>query len=368
MSFDLYNLASPGVASLAPYRPGKPAAELERELGLTDIVSLASNENPLGPSSAALAAASEAMSTVGRYPDAAGFRLKGAIRDRFGLNPDRLTLGNGSNELLSLIARVFVKPGEEVIYSQYAFIAYAIAARFTQAAPVVVPAKDFGHDLDAMAAAITDKTRLIFLANPNNPTGTWFSKADLVQFMSKVPPQVLVVLDEAYTEYVDPSAGLPNGLNLLDDSPNLIVTRTFSKAYGLAGLRVGFAAADPSVTDLLNRVRDPFNVNTVALAAAEAALSDTEHLRKTLEINQQGVAQFRRGFERLQLETLPTQGNFLLVGLNRPAQLIFDGMLKEGVITRPLAPYGLDHHLRITVGLPEENQRCIAALEKVVAC
>lgn len=368
MSFDLYSLASSGVAGLAPYRPGKPAAELERELGLTDIVSLASNENPLGPSPAALAAATESLAGMTRYPDAAGFRLKAALRERFGLSSDRLTLGNGSNELISLAARVFVRPGDQIIYSEYSFIAYAIAARFVNAEPVVVPAKDSGHDLAAMAAAVTDKTRLIFLANPNNPTGTWFTRDELARFMSAVPSRVIVVLDEAYTEYVDPAAGLPDGLQLLDDYPNLIVLRTFSKAYGLAGLRVGFAAADAAVTDLLNRVRDPFNVNIPALASAEAALFDVEHLAKTLEVNRQGVAQLQEGLQRLGLESLPTQGNFLLLDLKRPAQPVFDLLLREGVIPRPLAPYGLNEHLRVTVGLAEENRRFLAALEKVLAC
>ncbi|WP_432696347.1 histidinol-phosphate transaminase [Marinobacterium sp. YM272] len=368
MSFDLYSLASAGVSDLAPYRPGKPAAELERELGLTDIVSLASNENPLGPSPAALQAATAALSGMTRYPDAAGFRLKAALRERFGLASERLTLGNGSNELISLAARVFVRPGEQIIYSEYSFIAYALAARFVDAEPVVVPAKDAGHDLDAMAAAIGEKTRLIFLANPNNPTGTWFTREQLVRFMDAVPPQVLVVLDEAYTEYVDPSAGLPDGLSLIDDYANLIVLRTFSKAYGLAGLRVGFAVADPAVTDLMNRVRDPFNVNSAALAAAEAALFDSEHLQKTLEVNRKGVAQLSEGFSQLGLGYLPTQGNFLLLDLKRPAQPVFDALLREGVIPRPLAPYGLNDHLRVTVGLAEENRRLLVALEKVLAC
>lgn len=368
MAIDFYSLAVPSIATLSPYRPGKPAGELERELGLTDIVSLASNENPLGPSPRALAAATAALSRLERYPDGAGFELKAALNKAYGISSDRLTLGNGSNELLNLAARAFVRPGDEVIYSQYAFVAYAIAAKACQARAVEVPARDYAHDLPAMADAVSERTRLIYLANPNNPTGTSFSDAELRAFLDAVPERVIVVLDEAYTEYVDPDAGLPNGLDLIDDYPNLIVTRTFSKAFGLAGLRVGFAVANAQIADLMNRIREPFNVNAAALAAATAALTDEEYLQQTLEINRRGRQQLSEGLERLGLEFLASQGNFLTLDLQRDAQPVFEALLRQGVIVRPLQPYAMPRHLRVTVGTEQENRRFLDALARVLSC
>jgi histidinol-phosphate aminotransferase len=365
---DFYALAAPGAADLTPYRPGKPASELQRELGLTDIVSLASNENPLGPSPVALAAAQDAITHMTRYPDPAGFALKAALSERYGIPGDWLTLGNGSNELLNLVARVFVQPGDEVIYSQYAFVVFSLAAKVVNGRGIEVPARDYGHDLEAMALAITERTRVIYLASPNNPTGTGFSQAQFLAFMAQVPPHVVVVLDEAYTEYVDAEAQLPNGLELLRQYANLVVTRTFSKAYGLAGLRVGFAAANPQITDLLNRVREPFNVNMAALAAAQAVLTDEDYLARAVAVNRAGMQQLREGFTRLGLSSLPSYGNFLTLELDRPAQPVFDALLREGVIVRPLQPYGMERHLRISVGLEHENRRCLAALEKVLSC
>lgn len=369
MATDFYSLAAPGAANLTPYRPGKPASEVQRELGLTDILSLASNESPLGPSPRAVEAAREVLGALARYPDPAGFALKAALSERYGVPTECLTLGNGSNELLNLVARVFVQPGDEVIYSRYAFIVFSLATTAVNARGVEVPAtRDHGHDLEAMVAAISERTRLIYLANPNNPTGTAFSAQAFAAFMERVPATVIVVLDEAYTEFVDADAGLPNGLQWLNAWPNLVVTRTFSKAYGLAGQRVGFAAANPQITDLLNRLREPFNVNLVALAAAEAALGDEQHLAAGVEINRAGRQQLAEGFRQLGLEHLPSQGNFLTLALDRPAQPVFEALLREGVIVRPLQPYGMMQHLRISVGLEDENRRCLAALEKVLSC
>lgn len=365
---DFYSLAAPCVADLTPYRPGKPAGELQRELGLTDIVSLASNENPLGPSPQAVAAAREALSQMARYPDPAGFALKAALSERYAVPAAQLTLGNGSNELLNLVARVFVQPGDEVIYSQYAFVVFGLATRMANGRAVEVPACEYGHDLNAMAAAVSERTRVIYLANPNNPTGTGFSETQFRAFMARVPEQIVVVLDEAYTEFVAADAGLPNGLRLQAEYPNLVVTRTFSKAYGLAGQRVGFALANAQITDLLNRVREPFNVNMAALAAAEAALADEAHLARVVALNSAGKQQLLEGFERLGLRALPSHCNFLTLALERPAQPVFEALLREGVIVRPLQPYGMDQHLRITIGLETENQRCLQALERVLSC
>ncbi|MBR9884673.1 MAG: histidinol-phosphate transaminase [Oceanospirillales bacterium] len=368
MSIDFYSQAVPSITALSPYRPGKPAGELQREMGLSDIISLASNENPLGPSPRALAAASAALKRVERYPDGAGFELKAALSSAYNVGPERITLGNGSNELLNLVARVFVRPGDEVIYSQYAFIAYPIATRACQAHPVEVPAKMYGHDLTAMAGAVTERTRLIYLANPNNPTGTAFSDSALRAFLDAVPAHVVVVLDEAYTEYVDVDAGLPNGLALIDEYDNLVVTRTFSKAFGLAGLRVGFAVSNPQISDLMNRIREPFNINVAAQAAAAAVLTDSDYLQQVLDANRRGMVQVSEGLRRLAVEFLTSQGNFVTLDLKRDAQPVFDSLLRQGVIVRPLQPYNMPHHLRVTIGLEQENARFLAALERALMC
>ncbi len=368
MSADFIALATGGVASLQPYRPGKPASELERELGVKDIVKLASNENPLGPSPVALAAARDALAEMHLYPDGSGYRLKRALSTRYGIDPECITLGNGSNELLNMIARVFLHPDDEVIYSEYSFIAYAMAVKACNAQARIVPARDYAHDLAAMAAAVTPRTRIIFLANPNNPTGTAFTGPELVAFLDAVPEQVVVVLDEAYTEYVDPAQGLANGLALRTRYPNLVVLRTFSKAFGLAGLRVGFAVADRVITDLMNRVREPFNVNVPALAAAEAVLGDEAYLRRSIEVNAAGMSQLCAGLTALGLEYIPSFGNFVTVDMARPTAPIYQALLREGVILRPLDNYAMPHHLRISVGLEAENRRCLEALARVLAC
>jgi len=367
MSCDLMALATRGVQGLHPYEAGKPVDELERELGISDIVKLASNENPLGPSPKAVAAMQAVLAETTRYPDSNGFRLKQALYQYYGVSPEQLTLGNGSNDVLELIARAFLNPDDEVVFSEYAFAVYPIVTQACSAKAVVAPAYEFGHNLQAMAEAITDRTRLLFIANPNNPTGTALMRDELVAFLDSVPEQVIVVLDEAYTEYVDDQA-FPDGLELLPRYRNLIVTRTFSKAWGLAGVRVGFAAACAEITDLLNRVRQPFNVSHLALAAAEAVLQDKEYLQRSVELNRAGMQQLEQGIKQLGLGYIPSCGNFITVDMARPALPVFDALLREGVIVRPLGGYNMPEHLRVSIGLPGENERFLRALKQVLAC
>lgn len=363
-SCDFVSLASQGVRGLHPYQPGKPTEELERELGISNIVKLASNENPLGPSKLALEAISTQLAQLSRYPDGNGFKLKQALSQSLSVAPDSLTLGNGSNDVLDIITRAYAEPGREVIFSQYAFAVYALSTQAVGAKAVVTPAQDWGHDLDAMADAITDATSLIFIANPNNPTGTALSKSDLEKFLSRVPERIVVVLDEAYIEYnTDPA--FPNGLDLLPLYPNLVVTRTFSKAWGLASLRVGYAISCPEIADILNRVRHPFNVNSLALAAATAVLADEDYLKRGIDVNEQGMRQLEQAFERLGYDFIPSKGNFVCFDTRKVAMGMYQDLLKQGVIVRPVGNYGMPNHLRVSVGLPEENARFIEVLESL---
>ena len=366
---DFLSLATPGVQRLQPYQPGKPLEELAREYGITEAVKLASNENPLGPSPKAREAVCAQLAELARYPDGNGFALKQALAARHGIATNRITLGNGSNDVLEMVARAFAGPEQEIVFSEHAFAVYPIVTAAVGARPIVVPAKDYGHDLAAMAEAIGEDTRIVFIANPNNPTGTWLGEAELATFLDRVPPHVLVVLDEAYYEYAsDPATGLedyPDGSRWLDRHPNLILTRTFSKAYGLAGLRVGYALSHPQVADLLNRVRQPFNVNSLALAAAEAALADRQHLQRSVLLNVAGLAQLQEGFERLGLQALPTAGNFVCVKVGQ-GMAVYEALLREGVIVRPVDNYGLPEYLRVSVGTEAENARFLTALEKVL--
>jgi len=364
MDNDIVNLATPGVRGLTPYVPGKPVEELERELGVTHAIKLASNENPLGPSPKALAAARKALPEVARYPDGGGFALKRALAARLKVEPGQITLGNGSSDVIEFAARIFVAPGDEVVFSQHAFAMYPILTQAIGGRAVEVPARDWGHDLEAMGRAVTAKTRLTFLTNPNNPTGTWFDRASLMRFLRAIPPQVIVVLDEAYFEYAD-HLEYPDGLTLLGEFPNLIVARTFSKVYGLAGLRVGYSVSSTTIADLLNRIRPPFNVNSLAMVAAEAALADDDHLRRTVRLNHDGMRQLTDGFRKLGLSHIPSAGNFVCVEVG-DAACVNDALLRQGVIVRPIANYGMPRHLRVTVGLPEENERFLKALGKVL--
>lgn len=366
MSCDFSLFATPGVQGLSPYQPGKPIAELKRELGIENIIKLASNENPLGVSPRVLEAIQRELPELARYPDGNGFVLKEALASHYGLGMEQFTLGNGSNDVLEVIARVFLRPEDEAIYAQHAFAVYPLVVQAIGAQGIEVPAKAYGHDLDAMADAVTERTKLIFLANPNNPTGTAFTHTAFVQFMQKVPRHIVVVLDEAYIEYVQNPA-LPDGVDYLADYPNLIVTRTFSKAYGLASLRVGYAMASAQITGLLNRVRQPFNVNSLALVAGAAALSDQAFVTHSRELNAKGMTQLEEGARQLGLEWIPSAGNFLCLNVRQPGQTLFAALLKEGVIVRPVANYGLVEFIRVSIGLPEENQRFLRALSKVLA-
>ncbi|WP_207063741.1 histidinol-phosphate transaminase [Motiliproteus sp. SC1-56] len=365
MSCDFQALAAPGVRGLQPYVPGKPVEELERELGIANIVKLASNENPLGLSEAAADAIRAGLGEGARYPDGNGYALKRALQARFGLEMSQITLGNGSNDVLELVARAFLSPGAEAVFSQHAFAVYPIVTQAIGATAVVTAAKDWGHDLDAMAAAISDKTRVVFIANPNNPTGTWIDRDTLVGFLDRVPERVVVVLDEAYTEYVD-SSRFPDGLALLSRYPNLVVTRTFSKAYGLAALRIGYAASSAAIADLLNRVRQPFNANSLAQAAATAVLGDEAYLARSREVNRAGMAQLESGFATLGLDYIPSVGNFIAVDVACEAGPVFEALLREGVIVRPVGGYEMPRHLRVSIGLEAENQACLSALKKVL--
>ena len=364
------NLATPGIQALQPYLPGKPVAELEREYGITDAVKLASNENPFGPSPLALAAAREVLEDLSRYPEGSGWLLAGRLAGLHGLERDRVTLGNGSNDVLDIIARVFLTPAHEAVFSQYAFAVYPIAVQAAGAKARIAPAHDgskgpaYGHDLDAMYALVGPDTRLVFIANPNNPTGTWLESNALEAFISSLPAHVMVVVDEAYFEYVD-KPGYPDASAWLQRFPNLIVTRTFSKAYGLAGLRVGYALSHPDVADLLNRVRQPFNVNMVAQVAALAALDDSEYLQHVVQRNREGMQQLLAGFGGLGLPYIESAGNFVAVETGRGLQR-YEALLQRGVIVRPIANYGMPDHLRVTVGRADENARLLAALEQVL--
>jgi histidinol-phosphate aminotransferase len=363
---DFYRLAQPGITELSPYQPGKPVEELERELGISNIVKLASNENPLGPSPKVTTDLQNHLDELARYPDGSGYLLKERLRVKLGIDPARLTIGNGSNDVLELLARVFLAPGLESVVSEHSFVVYPLVTKALGAELKVVPAKDYGQDLEATLAAISDKTRMVFIANPNNPTGTWIDETSLVSFLDQVPDDVIVVLDEAYFEYVE-EPGYPDGLSLVEPYPNLVVTRTFSKAYGLAGLRIGYAVSHPDIADLMNRVRQPFNVNSMSLAAALVALEDQDHVKKSVALNSQGMKFLTEACGPMGLGFIPSVGNFLTVDFGRDAMPIYNALLHEGVIVRPIGVYGMPNHLRVTVGLPEENARFVDALQKILS-
>ena len=355
------------VRNLAPYVPGKPVADLAREFGLAerDIVKLASNENPRGPSAAVRAAILRAVDELCRYPDGNGFALKAALSERHGVAPDRIVLGNGSNDILELVTQAFLRPGDQAVYSRHAFAVYPLAVQARGATGIEVPARGFGHDLPAMRAAITPATRVLFVANPNNPTGTWIAPDVLEAFIASIPEDVLLVLDAAYDEYLEP-AQQARSAAWTGKYPNLIVSRTFSKAYGLAALRVGYGIMNADVAGMLNRVRQPFNVNALAQAAAVAALADTEYVDASRALNRAGMRELEDGAKALGLEFIPSHGNFLLLRVG-DAERVFRRLLEQGVIVRPVANYALPEYLRITVGLPAENRRFLDALQSALA-
>jgi histidinol-phosphate aminotransferase len=359
-------LALAGVQKLVPYVPGKPIDELQRELGLTHIVKLASNENPLGTSQRVKAAIQEALADIHLYPDGSGFALKAALATQLGVAAEQLTLGNGSSEILELVVRAFVAPEHEVVFSQHAFALYPILTQAVGAQAKVIPAQDFGHDLTAMRAAINQRTRLVFIANPNNPTGTLLSPSALQDFVASLPAEVLCVLDEAYFEFV-PTELRSDTLSWSNLYPNLIVARTFSKAYGLAGLRVGYGITHVEVADILNRIRAPFNNNALALAAAEAALVDSAYLAQTLAVNQAGMLQLTAAFTDLNLDWIPSSGNFVSVNVKQSGAVVYEALLRKGVIVRPVANYELPNYIRISIGTADENQVFIQALTQVLS-
>jgi histidinol-phosphate aminotransferase len=365
-------LAAPGVRRLHPYLPGKPISELEREYGVSNIIKLASNENPLGSSPAALSAMQAEMADLCLYPDGGGFELKQALSRALDLDMNRITLGNGSNDVLVLIAEAFLQPGLEAVYSQYSFAVYPIAVEAASAVAAVAkarPATDdqpLGHDLDAMRLLVGPNTRLVFIANPNNPTGTWLEREELHHFLSSMPDNVLVVIDEAYFEYSRPQ-GLPDAREWLDEFPGLIVCRTFSKAYGLAGIRVGYCMSSPEIADMLNRVRQPFNVNSLALAGAKAALTDQRFIQDSVSQNSAGMKQLEAGFRELGIKCCPSAANFLLADFERDTGPINEALLKAGIIVRPVANYGLPNHLRITIGTQGQNAKLLQALGNILS-
>jgi len=374
------DIAVTGVRNLAPYIPGKPIEELEREYQISHAVKLASNENPYGPSPLVVNKLSELIAKtqeLARYPDGSGYLLKEKLSQLFTIDSDQITLGNGSNDILDIITRCFAGIGDEVIFSQYAFAVYPICTQAVGASAVITPAKDWGHDLQAMLEAINNKTKLIFIANPNNPTGTCLSADELYQFLKQVPENIIVVLDEAYMEYANHKNSPWKTIyqpahQWLNEFDNLIVTRTFSKAYGLASLRIGFSLSCPAIADLLNRVRQPFNNNSLALEAANIALEDQNYINWVAEKNWQEMNFLESEFTNLEIEFIPSAGNFLCVDVSKMDKSlntmeIYDKLLHDGVITRPVANYNMPDHLRITVGKTIENQNLISSFKSIVS-
>ncbi|MDY3124426.1 MAG: histidinol-phosphate transaminase [[Actinobacillus] rossii] len=357
--------ANQGVQSLSPYQAGKPIEELERELGISNIIKLASNENPFGFPESAKNAIRAQLDDLTRYPDSNGFELKQAIAKKFDLKPEQITLGNGSNDLIELVAHTFASSQDEIIYSQYAFIVYPLITKAINATAREIPAKNWGHDLEAFLAAINEKTKLIYIANPNNPTGNFFTETEIDAFLAKVRSDIIVVLDEAYTEFTAADERV-DSFALLNKYPNLVVSRSLSKAYGLAGLRIGYAVSNPEIANLFNRVRQPFNVNSLALVSAIAVMNDDAFVQKVAENNRQELQRYEVFCQQYGLEYIPSKGNFITIDFKQPAAPIYDALLREGVIVRPIAGYGMPNHLRISVGLPEENDRLFKALVKVL--
>jgi histidinol-phosphate aminotransferase len=359
------------IKALQPYTPGKPVEELERELGIRDSIKLASNENPLGYSLRAQQAIEQQLSNVALYPDANAYYLKNDLAKKLGVKPEQLTIGNGSNDVLDLIARTFLKSGKQAIYSEYAFVIYPIVTQACGAIGLSVPAlprqssQPYGHDLDAMLGHVNENTALIFIANPNNPTGTWVSKDVLYDFIKAVPSHIAIVVDEAYFEYVN-EADYPDTTLWLEQFENLIVTRTFSKIYGLAGLRLGYAISNLGVSDLLNRVRQPFNANLLALSAAIESLKDDDFVSQSFQSNLKGLTALKQFCDQKDLFYIPSAGNFLTVEFGPNADEINQQLLQRGIILRPLLNYKLDRFLRITIGTPAQMQRLVKALDEIL--
>ncbi len=363
---DIRDLVPEHILEITPYQPGKPVEELQRELGITDCIKLASNENPLGSSPKAIEAMKEAILHAELYPDGGCYYLKDAISKKHGFPPSHIFVGNGSDEVIELLMRALLTPADDIVISQYSFIVYKLAALGIGCTINAVPPKaDYTHDLEAMTDAITDKTKMIFVDNPTNPLGTMVTQAEFDAFMQRVPERVMVISDEAYDEYVE-SGEFPDSLHYLREGRRIGIFKTFSKIYGLAGLRVGYGLMPEEIVDAENRIRPPFNVNAIAQAAALAALSDTEHVQKSREMNSQGKAYLYKAFEELGVSYIPTQGNFVTIDVKRDAAPIYQALLEQGVIVRPVKGYGLPNHLRITIGTDAQNARLIEALHKTL--
>jgi histidinol-phosphate aminotransferase len=355
------DIAKQSVMKIKPYVAGKPIEEVQREYGISDVVKLASNENPLGPSKLAVKAMAKKLSSLNLYPESSAFYLRQALAKRLNIAENTLLFGNGSNELLHLLAEAFVSAGEEVMFSELSFVVYGIATNLAGGTAVRIPQKDFRHDLDGFAKKLTDKTKLIYICNPNNPTGTMITKEEFEKFMGAVSPKTIVALDEAYFEYVQ-DGNFPDGMKYLLKYPNLVVLRTFSKVYGLAGIRIGYAVADPDIIEILERIRAPFNSNLLAQAGAQAALSDSVHIKKTLKTNSEGKKYLYTELKKLGVECVPSQANFIFVKFGKDGSTVFEELLKKGVIIRPQhGNYG-----RITIGTMKENKRLIGALKQIL--
>lgn len=364
MKIDFRKLANSGVRNLTPYQPGKPLEELERELGITSSIKLASNENPLGPSPSVIQSAQQALQHAHIYPDGGCYELKQVLANFLTVQSEQITIGNGSENVLELIVKAYLHKDDAAVISQYAFLTIPLLIQSYGAQTIVVPANNWGHDIDNMIAAINEKTRVLFLVNPNNPTGTYTNDVEFKKLMQSVPPHVLIVVDEAYLEYIDRS-DYPNTIAYLHEYPNLVITRTFSKVYGLASLRLGYAISSAEIADILNRARLPFNVNTIAAKAACAAIHDQDHVQKSVHTNKQGMQQLEAGLKKLNLDFIPSIGNFIAIDVHDGVHM-YQRLLHEGVIVRPLKAYDMPRHIRVTVGTHEQNIRFLTSMEKLL--
>jgi histidinol-phosphate aminotransferase len=364
MSVNFRSLANSYIREITPYQPGKPIEAVERELGISSAIKLASNENPLGASPFALTAARKALKKMYFYPDGGCYELKQALAKFLNVDPAQLTIGNGSENILEIIAKAYLTINSAAVVSQYAFITIYLLIKACGANIITAPANNFSHDIKKIIAAVTETTRIIFIVNPNNPTGTYTTNDELILLLKSVPSHILVVMDEAYHEYID-RADYPNTLSLLTQYPNLIITRTFSKAYGLAGLRLGYAISSSEIADMLNRARLPFNVNSIAASAAQAALDDQEHIAKSIKLNKNGMQQLEDNLKKMNLSYIPSLGNFITINLEKNANAVYQDLLQEGVIVRPLGAYDMPTYIRVTVGIPEHNERFIKSLQHV---
>lgn len=356
---------NPFVGELIPYVPGKPVEELERELGISGAVKIASNENPLGPSPLAEKAVAEAVHSLNRYPDGDAFYLKQKLSEKLGIEPETLIFGNGSNDVIDIAARTFMKPGDEAIFGEYAFIVYPIVTQAVGATSVISPMPEYVHNLRDMHSRITEKTRMIFIANPNNPTGTMVKSDEFEWFIDNVPENILILVDEAYFEYVE-DKDYPDSLQYQDRGKSILTVRTFSKIYGLAGLRLGYGVAHRDIISNMQRVRHPFNSNSLSQIGAMAALDDIEHMQRTKSINSEGLCYVTRELEKLDIPYAPSYTNFVLIDLGEDPIPTYNELLKEGVIVRPVMGYGLKTHLRVTIGTKQENERFVSGIKKVL--